>query len=351
MVESAVIDDGWPLGSPGQYGLDGALLLEMEQRLARSKRPNLHAVIIVRGGVLVYERYFAGEDQRDASEPPALVVFDPTVKHNLNSATKSVISLLIGIALERGWLKDLDTPVLSYFLEYPDLHTPEKERLTLRHLLAMSDGLGWYEFVPPFDSYSRMRQATDPCRYVLEREIVISPGRGYNYNSGTTELLSAILRKAAGKPVDLLAKTELFDPLGIDDVEWRRLANGDPMAAGGLRVRPRDAARIGQLVLDRGLWQGRQIVPASWIAQSTAPQNNGPGVYLYGFQWWLGRSFVRDRQLEWIGAFGSGGQRLIVLPSADMVVFVAAWLQQPQEMVLPESVLLNQYILPAVIRD
>jgi CubicO group peptidase (beta-lactamase class C family) len=224
----ADLHDGWSVGLPEHHGLDPTLLRAMDQRLAKSKRANVHAIVVARD---VYERYFTGEDQRDASEPTARVAFGPTIKHNMNSATKSVTSLLVDIAVDRGWIKDLDAPVLSYFPEHADLYTSEKNLITLRHLLTMSDGFEWHEFVPPFDSYSQMRQAADPYRKALEEEVRISPGRAYNYNSGATELLAAILHKTSGRPLDVLVKAELFDALSIEDVEWRRFANCDPMAS------------------------------------------------------------------------------------------------------------------------
>ena len=344
----ADLGDGWPVGDPMQAGLDRIILADMRQRIAEGKLDNVHAVLIARNGALVYEQYSAGKDQNGLAAP-AHVTFDAATRHNGNSITKSVTSLLIGIALERRWIQDLETPVFSYFPEYEDISTPEKQAITLRHLLAMSDGLDWLELVPPYDSMRQMREAPDPCRYVLERDLAMPPGRAFNYNSGATELLAEILRRGTGKTIDVLAQQELFDPLGISDVEWnRRFPNGDPQASGALRARPRDFTKIGQLVLDRGIWKGLAIVSPSWIEQSTAPHNNGPGQFLYGYQWWLGRSYCHGKVVEWIGAMGWAGQRLMILPELDMVVLVHAWL--PDRMNLPESILLNQFILPAVRR-
>ena len=322
-----------------------APLASMDERLATTPGANVHAIVVARDGVLVHERYYAGEDQV-GREPPARVAFDATTRHNVNSATKSVVSLLVGIALDRGWITGLDVPVFSFFPEYADLRTPEKDRITLRHLLTMSGGLEWHEFLPPFDSVTEMRRAVDPYRYVLERPVVAPAGRTFNYNSGSTALLGLILKKTSGKPIDLLAEAELFGRLAIDDVEWQRMPQGDPSAGGGLRLRPRDAAKIGQLVLNKGAWNGSQVVSAPWVSQSITAQNEGPASYLYGYQWWIGRSFANGRVVGWAGAFGWGGQRLIVIPELGMVVFFAAWM--PQNMAFPETVLLKQHILPAV---
>jgi CubicO group peptidase (beta-lactamase class C family) len=326
--------------------MSSAPLASMDERIAETNGANVHAIIVARDGVLVHERYFAGEDQV-GREPPVRVTFDAATKHNVNSATKSVVSLLVGIAIDRGWIKGLETPVFSYFPEYADLRTPEKDQISLRHLLTMSDGLEWNEFVPPFDSVMEMRRAIDPYRYILERRVAAPAGRIFNYNSGSTALLGLILRKTSGKPIDELAKEELFGRMGIDDTQWQRMPQGDPSAGGGLRLLPRDAAKIGQLVLNKGSWRGSQIVPTAWISESTSAQNKGPSPHLYGYQWWIGESKLNGRAVGWAGAFGWGGQRLIVIPELKMVVFFAAWM--PQDMAFPERVLFKEHILPAVI--
>lgn len=341
--------DGWRVGDPARHGFDPTVLKDMRRRVAAGRLDNVHAIIVARDGVLVYEQYAAGQDQNGLAAATH-VVFDAATRHNGNSMTKSVTSLLVGIALQRRWIETLDRPVLDWFPEYADLRTPEKGAITLYHLLTMSDGLDWSEFKPPFDSYGKMRAANDAYRYILERPTAAPPGHTYNYNSGATELIGAVLRKTSGKSLDVLAKAELFDPLGIEDVEWnRRLHDGEPQAAGALRARPRDWAKLGQLVLNRGVWNDRSVVPSAWIADSIKPRNNGPGLFLYGYHWWLGRSFCNGRIVEWAGAMGWAGQRLMIVPDLNMVALVHAWL--PNRMNLPESVLLNEYILPAALRS
>ena len=270
----------------------------MDKRVSNTQGANVHAIIVAREGAIVHERYFAGEDQV-GREPPARVAFNATTMHNLNSATKSVVSLLVGIAIDRGWIAGLETPVFSYFPEYADLRTPEKDRISVRHLLTMSDGLEWREFVPPFDSVTEMRRSVDPYRYILERPVAAPAGRTFNYNSGSTALLGLILRKTSGKPIDELAKAELFGHMGIEETHWQRMPQGDPSAGGGLRLRPCDAAKIGQLVLNKGSWRGSQVVPAAWISESIRAQNKGPASYLYGYQWWIGGSDVNGRAVVW----------------------------------------------------
>lgn len=319
------IHDGWAITSPEKQGLNPNLLCAMGDGIADGKLANVDAIVVVRHGVLVYERYY---------DYPYQVRVDATTRHRGNSMTKSVVSLLVGIAMDRGLIKDIDAPVVSYFPEGIELPSPGQDRITLRHLLTMSAGLG------------------------SDR----APGVSFQYNNTETELVGAILNKVTGKPVDVLAQENIFAPLGINDVEWLKSPlSGLAMSARGLDLRPRDWAKIGQLVLNRGVWEGKQIVPVSWVVQSTAEQirTEGPpsaeqikaeGPPYYGYQWWLGRSPDKDREVRWIAAMGFNSQKTIIVPALDMVVVFNAS-RQSKNMVAPELDLLDRYILPAIATD
>ena len=309
----------------------------------------MHAVLVVRRGKLVFEHYFAGDDDRLGRN----VAFGPETKHDERSVTKSVTALVLGIAIDRGWVKSVDEPVLSFFPEYADLRTPERDRITLRHLLMMSAGLEWHEDDVPYtddaNSENRMDSAADPYRYALAQPVVAPPGKVWNYNSGSSEILGAVLRKATGKPLDALARTLLFEPLGITDVAWYDYTQGNPSAASGLRLRPRDLAKIGQLVLQHGAWNGVQIVPAAWVDAATTAQITNPGHTSYGYQFWLAHAEVDGRPVDWVMASGLGGQRIFVVPALDLVLVINADLYK-SDIPLQVSVvltILNQYVLKA----
>lgn len=328
------IHDRWVIGSPEQQGFDPAVLCAMGKGVLDGKLANVDSIVVARHGVLVYEHYF------DYLDP---VAFDAAHKHDGHSMTKGVVSLLVGIAMDRGLIKDLDTPISSYFPEYADLRAPEKNRITLRNLLTMSSGLH------SSNSEPMMHRDHDPYRHVLEMALASDPGTSFEYNSLGTELIGAILQKVSGKSVDILAQENIFAPLGIDDIDWYgHLGNGVPMSSSGLRLSPRDWAKIGQLVLNNGIWEGKQIVPASWIAQSTTEQVKAQKPYSYGFQWWLGRSLHDGHSVEWIAAFGFNGQKTIIIPELDTVVVFNASLESAQ-MAAPEIELLDKYILPAIV--
>jgi CubicO group peptidase (beta-lactamase class C family) len=342
--------DGWTVAAPETQGLESVRLCAIGPRFERWTQANAHAVLVVRNGVLVYERYFAGEDEK-FGRPLGRVAYDAGKLHDMRSITKSVTSLAVGIAIERGLIASVDVPVFTLFPEYADLRTPEKESITLRHLLTMSAGFAWNEYLPysnPNNSERKLFEAADAARFVLEQPLWTPPGESYNYNGGATLLLAAAVAKASGKPFEQLVQEALFDPLGISDVEWMRGPGGLAWAASGLRLRPRDLAKIGQLVLARGEWQGKRIVSADWIAQSTAPQINGEGLFFYGYQWWLGRSLVARREIGWASAVGWGGQRMFVVPERNIVVVVTAGLYSgPIFQGLVGSTVLNEYVLRA----
>jgi CubicO group peptidase (beta-lactamase class C family) len=281
------------------------------------------------------------------------VSYHSGLKHDLRSISKSITSLLVGIALDRGWIKDLDEPVFSYFPEHADLRTPEKDCINLWHLLTMSAGLAWNEYLPysdPANSERRMIDAPDQCRYVLQQPIARPPGAAYVYNGGLTALLAAILGRTSGRPVDELAKEMLFDPLGIQDIEWIRYADGTPNSVSGLRMRPRDLAKIGQAVLARGTWNGSRIVSEAWVDEATSPHVNGESLFFYGFHWWLGRSLVRRREIKWVSGVGYGGQRLFIVPELELVVVVMAGLyDNPVLQSIPGEVILRRYALSAAL--
>jgi CubicO group peptidase (beta-lactamase class C family) len=175
-------------------------------------------------------------------------------------------------------------------------------------------------------------------------------GKLFRYSSGASELLGAVVRNVADQPIEDFARETLFEPLGIVDTAWITFPNSDiALACGGLRLRPRDMAKLGQLLLTRGKWNEQQIVSSEWIAESIAPHIGDPcGLSFYGYQWWLGRSLLNKREVPWVEGAGFGGQRVFVVPVLDLVVVVTAGLySSPLQYWLPEEIL-NRYVLPAI---
>ena len=342
----------WTIANPESAGLRREPLRDLVEWLDGFGQANIHSVLVVRQGRLLFEHYRAGEDQC-WGEPLGNVAHGPDSKHDLRSVTKSVISLLLGIALDRKLIRDIDEAIIDWFPQYSDLRTPEKERISLRHLLTMSAGLEWNENVPftdPKNSEIRMLCSADQYRYVLEQPVVAPGGQVWNYNSGCTLLLEAVLAKAAGGALDDVAREFLLEPLSITDFAWAKNFKSGILEVGGLRLRSRDLAKIGQLVLNGGNWNGRQIVSQKWVKESTAA-HIGPAdlTYFYGYQWWLGRSLVEGREVPWICAMGHGGQRIFAVPALDLVAVVTAGLYADAIHGRLPLVIFNRYVLGAVI--
>jgi CubicO group peptidase (beta-lactamase class C family) len=290
----AALNDGWTIAAQAEVGLDAAKLCELDSFIAQWPQANIHAVVVVKNGKLAMERYFTGEDER-WGDKLGRVTYGPEMKHDLRSISKSVTSLLVGIALSEGKFPALDFSVLDAFPDYADLRTPEKARITFRDLLTMSSGVAWNEDLPwesPRNNEAGMIMAPDPFRYILSQPVAYPPGTVYAYSGGGTSLIGETLVRSTGKPLRDYAREKLFLPIDAPDFEWLDAGvSGKLGAFGSLRLRPRDAAKLGRLLLTDGQWNGRQVVPAGWAAESIKPRINGDGLYFYGYQWWLGRSF------------------------------------------------------------
>ncbi len=346
-----VIADDWQNGDQGAAIANPERLCALRDKLAKSNSPSVHAVVVVRNGTLLFEHYRKGYDEK-WGRPIGEVQYAADVKHDVRSISKSVVSLLVGIAIDRGLIRSVDEPVFTFFPEFASLRTSEKDRILVRHLLTMSSGIEWDErkrpYTDPENSEIKMIFAPDSYRYAFEQPMAVEPGKVWNYSGGSTTLLAAIVEKVTGKPLFDFAWESLFTPLGITDVEWRYMPNGQPAAASGLRLRPRDLAKVGQLFLNEGSWNGKQVVSTTWLRESIEPRFTVWTGNRYGYQWWLGRSSVKGRFIDWTAGFGLGGQRLFILPTYDAVVVITAGLYKSSIQYVVDIDILNNYVLPAI---
>lgn len=328
-------DDGWPIASLEEASMDAAALSELTRLLEQGDFPNIHAVLIEHAGRLIYEAYFEGLDyQRD--DELTHTRFDAHTLHDLRSVTKGVTALLLGLALGDEFESALDTPIVEFF---PDLNAgigAGVEEIALRHVLTMTAGLDWDERTHPWGSPENdeflLHTTPRPLEMVLARPVTTAPGTDWTYNSGLTELAGGVVERKTGRNVRDYAQEVLFGPLGTREFEWwgpkSWVPEGMPSASAGLRLRARDLAKIGSLILNRGLWGGEQIVSAELIALIVRPHVESiglvaHGIFGYGLQWYPGKS-TSIPSYPLIGAFGNGGQRLFILPKQHLVLTVLA---------------------------
>lgn len=308
------------------------LAARLDQGVQSGEFSNLHAVFIARKGRVEMERYFEGPDERWGT-PLGTVAFSADTLHDLRSVSKSIVGLLYGIALAEGKVPALDAPLLDAFPAYLDLARDERRRaIRISHALAMTMGLEWNEDLPysdPRNSEISMERSKDRYRYVLERPIVANPGERWRYSGGATALLGHLIAKGAGVPLLDYARDKLFSPMGIEKVEWTRGFNGEAAAASGLRMRAPDLARVGQLLLQRGEWNGQALVPKDWISESLTPRADAFEGLRYGYHWYV---IQRQDGSPAYMAIGLGGQRLVVIPALELVyvIFMGNYYREDQ---------------------
>ena len=357
---SAALD--WRAKPPAEAGFADDLEARLDKAIAEKRVWNLHSVIIARNGRLVLERYFDGQDDA-RGRPLGMVSFKADTLHDLRSASKSIVGLLYGIALAAGKVPSRDQPLMRSFPEYADLFAdPDRNGWTVHHVLSMTMGTDWDElsipYTDPANSEIAMDRASDRYRYVLGRPVVMEPGKRWTYNGGATALLGRIIAKGMGKSLHDFAREVLFDPLGMGPTDWFTGRDGELIAASGMRMTPRDLARIGQLMLRNGVWDGRVVVPAEWIARCASPVVPVDEAREYGYQWYMGRfafetptapRWNRSRLERFWGAIGNGGQRLFVFPGLDLLVATTAGNYDTSDQWVPPTRIVREVVLPAVM--
>ena len=346
--------DGWTVATPEQVGMQAAVLDGLDAAVSAGKLNNLHAVVVVRDGKLVFERYYAGTDER-WTVPLGHVQFGPDMKHDLRSTSKSLVGLLYGIALGEGKVAAPDQSLLAQFPAYQDLQAdPVRRKVKVEHVLSMTLGTEWREDLPytdPRNSEVAMYLAPNAARYVIEQRMAVEPGTRWQYSGGATAVLGQLIAQGTKVPLEDYARQKLFLPLGITDAEWIGGSHGVVAAASGARLRARDLAKIGQLVLDGGRWGERQVVPATWIENSLQPHAHPPpmsdiGEFGYGYHWGLVQ--LKGSGQRWVFAPGNGGQRLMIVPQERLVVAIFAGnYNQPAQDDVPNGVI-SQFVIPAL---
>jgi len=324
---------GWQVSTPEQQGMDSERLIAMLETIQKQEM-NLHGMLVVRNGYLVLEAYY---------EP-----YGASDRHPIESNTKSVIAVLVGIAIDQGKIAGVDQPMLDFFPNMQIRHLdPDKEAITLHHLLSMTPGLDCEDFSP---AARGMYSASHWVQYILDLPMNAKPGERWVYCSGAAHLLSAILEQATGVDARTYANRHLFRPLGIAEVlqeGWASDPDGVTNGITGLWLTPRDLAKLGYLYLHKGRRDGEQVVSKSWLEAATREQANiGPDEYVAGRDRRFGYFFSIFPDQRMYGYLGMAGQELYVVPEKNLVIVFTASLPLGEEDSL--LALVQDYIVPAV---
>jgi CubicO group peptidase (beta-lactamase class C family) len=303
--------DGWTTSTPAAEGLDADALDAVLNAIRAGEYPGVDSMIVSRNQRLVAEGYFNG--------------FGRDSLHDLRSTGKSFTAALTGIAVAQGLLS-IDDPISQHLPDFEshDHMDARKRAITLRHLLHMSSGLACNDWDPASPgNEERMYGTRDWIGFILDLRMIADPGTASSYCTGGVVVLGHILSVRSGQALDDYAQTYLFDPLGIQQSSWRRSPDGRATGGGGLRLRPRDAAKLGALYANEGVWNGTRVIPESWVIESreriTMLGRDG-----YGYLWWT-RSFPHGTTIfESSFTSGNGGNFIFTFPQAELVVAFAA---------------------------
>jgi len=343
----------WPQGTPASVGLDEEVLKALDADIAVGKYSLTDSFRIFRCGTEVFARQYQHDyGQLYAKEAKTkgplnarltgrYNYYDPewhpfyhgTDMHTMQSVSKTVTSIVFGVAITRGDFKaSLNTPVLKYFDVAKVKNVDDRKRhMTVENLLTMTSGMNSEElFYPensdsPENDFVHMEASDDWVQYAINEPLVEEPGKNFTYSSADTELLAYVFQKETGQDIDAYADKYLFAPLGIKHF-WKRDYVGTVDTEGGLYLSGEGLAKLGLLYLKSGLWGGQQIVSADWVGQSVAPHVSMPytvewGRLQYGFSWWL---YPVNGEYAWV-ATGFGGQELMVFPRQSLIAVFTGW--------------------------
>ncbi len=312
----------WPTASPESEGLSSARLQALADEVSSGKYKKVESVLVARHGNLVFEKYFGGTDA--------------TTLRNTRSATKTVTSILTGIAIDKKLLPSVSQPILPFFRDKQPLQNPDarKQKITVEDLLTMNSVLecnDWNEFSR--GNEERMYLVEDWVRFFLDLPVFGQWGdnvpdqefkRLFSYCTAGVVTLGEVLHKAVRMPVDDFAAQNLFAPLGISKAQWPHSPMGVTMTGGGLLLSSRDLLKLGQLYANGGVWKGKQIVSKSWVERSLQPHARIDENTLYGYLWWMKTFKAGEKSYPAAFMTGNGGNKVVLIPSLDMAVVITA---------------------------
>lgn len=353
--------DTWTVGDAAANGFDVSTLEDMVNDIRAGQFGFIDAVVIAKDGVLVFEETIRDfTDSRDAwvnNTNPEM--------HAQFSVSKSITSLVVGIAIDEGYITGTDVPYLGLF-SYPayDNWDPRKDDITLEHVLSMRAGLDWDEWRPPYSSpdnqWNRfVQEEVDFSKAYLDLPVVADPGSVFAYSTAATTSLGQAVENSVPMTLIDFGLGELMTPLGIIDIELLTTPTGLPMGGSGFFLRARDTAKFGQLIVNGGVWNNEQIVSQAWLEDSVTPRSDltwtDPTVWDwqvegYGLQWWTGYYDHGGQLYDATIAWGYGGQWIVAIPALDLVVAINSRAYDAGDAATNEGhALVRRYILEALL--
>jgi len=321
--------DQWPVSSIERQSVDGPLIDSLSYAIIKEKYPDVHSLLIARNDSLVYEEYF--------------YTYKSQFRQNIQSVTKSFVSALAGIALENGEIKNINDPLCGYLADYKELVCNDQNKsITLHQVLSMSTGLEWDEATHDYgDPRNNLSHKGDPFKHLFTRRRSTQPV--FTYNSLNHSTMNAVLKSATGLDNSTEMTSRLLAPLGISSYF---LGKEDYGVLGDIELTPRDMMKLGQLYLQKGKWNGREIVPQSWVNESTSSKIAAKPELGYGYFWWTRDFDWKGKVVKSFFAWGYGGQYIFVVPDVQLVITLTGshWTTDPKNHVME---MIQNYVIPA----
>lgn len=307
-LQTAWPTHGWAVSTPEAQGLDSEVLADAMDTI-RARHLPVHSLLVERHGAIVLDAYFRP--------------FADNQLHDVASITKSVLSTVVGIAIGEQRFADLRTPVLALYPDEGARYDPWKASITLGEMLSMTSGLDCSSDAATGHNFlQQMEQSRHWASFAIERREAAAPGSTFAYCAGNMQVVSAALTRSIGENAASLAQRALFAPLGIEHALWPADRDGNSHGFADLKLQPRDMAKLGYLWLHRGEWDGRQLVPASYLDAAFTPHAQVETGVAYGYGMWVYPQHGHAGGPPDVEANGYGGQRIAVIPSEDMVVVI-----------------------------
>lgn len=356
------VKDGLDVGTLDEVNIDSSLIIKALNKINRGRYKEVHSMLIFKDNKLVLEEYFTGHKYKwdGANHFGELVTWDRTMPHHIMSATKSISSACIGIAIEKGFIESVHQSIFDYLPEYQHLNSDGKDKITIEHLLTMTSGLEWDEWGAPLSSSNNdlvglWVNCEDQINCILERQLIDDPGTSYTYSGGNMVILGEIIKTATKMKIDEFSKKYLFEPLGIDSSIWsQKFDNGVIYAGGGLIIKPRDMVKFGVTYLNNGDWNDKHILSEKWVEKCTTEYQNNKGINIpgqasgrhgYSYSWWLKSYTKSGEKINMFNAGGWGGQEIMILPELNTVVVFTGGNYLSNVKVFN---ILEKYIIPAI---
>jgi len=353
------IDDGIDVGSLGEVNIDLTLIEKAVDNISQGRYKEVHSMLIFKDDKLVFEEYFKGHKFKfdTTNHHGELLTWDRTMLHNLMSVTKSIASVCMGIAIDNGFIGSVHQSIFDYLPKHQHLKKDGKDKITIEHLLTMTSGLDWNEWALPYanleNDSTKLYLVEDQVAFVLNKPLIDEPGKSFKYAGGNNVLLSEILKNATKMNIDEFSGKYLFEPLGIAPYYWSQYNNGVIDTAGSLKITPRDMVKIGVTFLNKGVWNGKQIISEHWVDKSAVSYpgnswlNNWDdhwGLRGYAYMWWTHQFVKSSKRINMYYAAGWGGQYIMVIPELNIVVVFTGGNYLSYR---PPFEILKKYVIPA----